>query len=183
MPKLNFIQTIAFPESGKCEIVKDWIQPHKAEIEHWTEQEGIKDEKFAEKRIWQTAKRTSLGKQVEELWTALEEIEAECQTPGWDGYGAEPVSQDALQEIRKLLTLLPSDLSTPDIVPEPNGKIGLEWRREKDKALVLSVEGKGMISYVALLGAEASRYGMERFTTTIPQFIQREILPFFAEEY
>lgn len=119
---------------------------------------------------------------LKELLDSLVNIEAECRTHNWDGYGAKPVSSGAIREIKLLSTLLPPYLSVPDVVPEPTGGIGLEWRKG-DAMLILSVQGEGVVSFAAILDAETKRYGRDKFATTIPQLIQKEFFPFFKETF
>ncbi|GEM_PF-5566421 len=180
MPKLDYVNVF---ETDKCKEISDlneWVEDKVGEIylPNVSGQADAAEEVLLEKK----EKHSIREEQIGPLLQIVSGIESECQVAGWDGYGAEPVSRDALAEIKKLLKFLPSYLPIPHIVPEPTGAIGLEWRKGKDMALVLSVKGEGIINYVALLGQETNRYGVEKFTTTIPQFIQRELFPFFVQE-
>lgn len=181
MPNPEMTECItACLESGK-DRPEDWCDDNGDEPFRLIEQVNVGKERRREKAPFDFIQPTVQGEKLKRLWDTLAGIESECKMPGWDGYGAAPLSSDALTEIKALLELLPSSLPAPDIVPEPTGAIGLEWRRGKDAILVLSVEGKGVISYVAIFGAETKRYGMERLGTTVPSFIQRELLPYFFE--
>lgn len=163
-----------FPELGKCaEAPEIWQE------ENWYR--SVVD-------IYDLTEKIQRGKKFQERmafgesWKSLAEIESECNVPNWDGYGAAPISLDAVGEVRLFLRLVPANLVAPAIVPEPSGAVGLEWRRGKEIVLVLSFNGKGVITYASRFGAEVSRYGVERFIETIPLFIQRELLSYFVEE-
>lgn len=185
MPDLAIAEYITGPpELGQhAEVPDNWFEGKGCELlEHdLTEEANVGRERCRERVPFHFLQPTFQEEKLKRLWDDLARIESECKMPGWDGYGAAPLSSDVLTEIRTLLEFLPSPLPAPDIVPEPTGAIGLEWRRGKDAILVLSVEGKGVISYVAIFGAETKRYGMERLGATVPSFIQRELLPYFFE--
>jgi hypothetical protein len=48
--------------------------------------------------------------------------------PGWDGYDAEPVTNETVDTARRFRRLLPRALRAPDIAPGADGTIGFEWR-------------------------------------------------------
>ena len=182
MPTLAAAHRVSTPGSGEC-TPDNWLEGKGCELlEHdLTEEANVERERCRERVPVDFLQPTFQGEKLKRLWDALAEIESECKMPGWDGYGAAPLSSDALAEIKVLLQLLPPYMPAPDIVPEQTGAIGLEWRRGKDAILVLSVQGKGVISYAAILGAETKRYGMEKFAATVPCYIQRELFPHFFE--
>ena len=62
----------------------------------------------------------------------LEEIASECSTKNWDGSREKPISSQTLSYANLLVKSLPADAPIPDIDPEPDGNINLEWRRSKD---------------------------------------------------
>jgi hypothetical protein len=62
----------------------------------------------------------------------------------WDGYGAAKISSEARGNAMRVLNTLPATLSTPDIVPNPNGTIAFEW--ETDKAVAHLEIGKTKFS-------------------------------------
>lgn len=45
----------------------------------------------------------------------------------WDGYGAEPISQDTIDAARTFIGMLPNTFGDPDIAPGGDGTIGLQW--------------------------------------------------------
>jgi hypothetical protein len=45
----------------------------------------------------------------------------------WDGYGAEPIGQLTSGNTSHALTILSYQLPMPDITPNPNGTLSLEW--------------------------------------------------------
>jgi hypothetical protein len=108
---------------------------------------------------------------AEDAINSLKKIFSECSEDGWDGYDAKTISQVTFDEAYKFLNSLPSWLSMPEIVPEPNGDIGFEWYFGKDKVFIVSVEGLGQLSYAGILGLGVKAHGAEIFDGTIPKSI------------
>src|SRR5438552_16496412 len=102
---------------------------------------------------------------------ALRELLAtyhECSYENWDGEGALPISTRALQKAVRFLTALPLTIQTPEVIPEPMGSIGFEWRGEKNVVLVASVHGTQKITYAGVFGPGVTVHGSEDFDDSIP---------------
>jgi len=101
---------------------------------------------------------------------AREELGAvwsECQTANWDGFGAVPVSPDALRSVDLFLASLPLDMPAPAIGAEPDGQLTLEWRRSARHTLSISVSHDRYLHYAALLGPNR-KYGTVAFFGEVP---------------
>lgn len=83
--------------------------------------------------------------------SALERAFHECSQANWDGYGAEPANEAAMEWARKVLAALPRRVGVPEIAFEPDGDAGLEWWRGPDKVLSVSVGSDGELRYAARL--------------------------------
>jgi len=104
----------------------------------------------------------------------LDEVYDECSVENWDGYNAQPVSQDAYFEASKLLKIFPTSsisLPMPDIGPEPDGGIGLEWYKDKGFSFLVSINGKNIITYVGRFGKNKHFYGTEKYKDSVPEII------------
>jgi hypothetical protein len=65
----------------------------------------------------------------------LNDLERLNELPmGWDGYDALQIPTECIDMAKGLLRLLPSGLASPEVVPNPNGTISLEWENEKGRA-------------------------------------------------
>ena len=193
MPDVKEIAKFAkvFPAEVKWEEIRqfglcgeDKIQ--KTDVKDWGEPvANVREDQHLEKMECRFAERiVNTEKILDNLLATLAEIKLECQMPGWDGYAAKAVSPETVEELEKLLKLLPSYVPAPYIAPAPTGAIVLEWRIGRDQAFALSVKGKGVINYhVVLLNAEeeGNKYAEAKFKTTIPLFIQKELFSFFCE--
>ncbi len=102
---------------------------------------------------------------------SLDKVFDECSDEGWDGYDALPITNYAYIEARRLIESLPlTTFPIPEVVPEPNGEIGLEWYREERQVFVASVSGRNEIVYAGLLGVN-KLHGTEYFSDSLPSVI------------
>lgn len=95
--------------------------------------------------------------------------------PNWDNYGAVPVSDTAYAEALRFMAPLPRGLPAPEITPEPDGDVALDWHIAKGWALSLSFSGRGVITYAGLFGLDDKAHGTEPLHDTIPAMTYRLI--------
>jgi hypothetical protein len=113
---------------------------------------------------------------------SLDEVYEECSKANWDGYDAAPISLEAYFEASKLLRIIPRSYPMPDILPEPDGEIGLEWYKDREFSFVISVCGKNIITYVGLFGKNNETYGAEDFTDSVPKVVLNGLKRLFSNE-
>jgi hypothetical protein len=101
----------------------------------------------------------------------LEDVFQACASENWDGEGAEPISREAYWEASRIIRLLPISFPIPEIVPEPNGQIGLEWSTGRGKVFVVAVGGNQVLTYGGLFGDGSRTGGTEPFQDALPQTI------------
>lgn len=104
------------------------------------------------------------------LLDELGEAWEECKHANWDGYGALPVTRDALRNAYCFLEALPFDFPAPTIAGNPNGFFALEWYRNPRRVISVNVTPDCLLHYAALRGANRE-YGTEAFYGDIPQAI------------
>ena len=67
--------------------------------------------------------------------------------PDWDGYGGEPITQEAIEKTASLLTIIQGltggNLPSPFIAPLPDGGLELEWELDSGVELTLIVPSGG----------------------------------------
>ena len=102
----------------------------------------------------------------EELFQTFEE----CREPNWDGYGAQPVSDETYHLTSKFLTALPPGTPGPSLGAEPDGHITVEWYRSPRQTLSVSLSPEGDLHFAALLGS-GKTYGTEPFIGEVPKII------------
>ncbi len=102
---------------------------------------------------------------------SLRDIHAECAVGNWDGYGAKAISAGAFEEAFAILNALPMRMRLPELTPEPDGSIGMEWENGPARILALSVNGTGVVVYAGMLGKGSKAHGTEVFNDSLPESI------------
>ena len=99
---------------------------------------------------------------------ALAAQTADCGRSGWDGHGADSVTQATYRQACRLIEHLPAGFPMPSVGAEPDGHLTLEWCRAPSRVLSLSIGPGGELSYAALLGDSSRRTGSELFEHEVP---------------
>ncbi len=115
--------------------------------------------------------RTATGQSAIPLANELQEVLLESIQPGWDGYDAVPLSIGAYQDTLKFLRLLPTKVTQPDIVPEPDGCIGLEWYHSNGNTFIVSFNGSEILAYAGISKSQNKMHGIQVFNDSIPEII------------
>jgi hypothetical protein len=105
---------------------------------------------------------------------ALLKLEPRYQERNWDGQGADPIPAAALNEAHTFLLKLPATFPLPEVIPEPDGYLGLEWYANKRLLYVVSFNGKGALSCSGLFG-QSKTYGTWYMDEGIPGQILSDI--------
>lgn len=97
----------------------------------------------------------------------LEEIERDCVHAGWDGPGSQPVDGPTLRVARAWLAALRDiarpDLAMPEVVPEADGDVRIDWDVDLDRYVVVSVSLEGWLHYTASTPRRGRVHGRVRF--------------------
>lgn len=113
------------------------------------------------------------------LHDEVAELASECSTPGWDGYGADPISEEAELRAHYLIDVAPESIPPPMMIPSPEGEISLEWHVGRNRSLSVTPEADHSLIYAAILGPEQTRYGREPFSDSWPPPIVIMLREFF----
>jgi hypothetical protein len=116
-----------------------------------------------------------------QAYAELEETFANCSVPNWDGCGAQPISEEVRARARKFLNELPVWLPAPDIVPENDGELAIEWDFGPNRIFSLSVGGSGPLHFAGLFGFGVERHGVEPFEDVVSPEILGYIKRIIAE--
>lgn len=116
-----------------------------------------------------------------QLLEDLNSVVERASVPNWDGYDAEPVNIAAFIEARRFIRRLAFSAPMPEILSDPDGDITLQWIREPDRQLSVSLSGTGRVSYAGLFGKGIRAHGTEVFNAAIPQEIIRKLRRLYPE--
>lgn len=131
--------------------------------------------------VWQSAVSSEAlyGTQV----TALSDLRAlalECAEANWDGYGAAAIDELAVRNAEDVLFALPPGIPMPDLAPEPNGGVSLEWFRSRNQMFSISVNRGLRLAYAWLDGSDrghaVARFDQRVIPAGILEGIKRIIL-------
>jgi hypothetical protein len=112
---------------------------------------------------------------LDEALENLADIKRQCSKPKWDGYNAEPISAETLARLVAFLRAMPENIPTPDLVPEPDGEVSVEWQVSPRRFFSVSVGPHARLAYAGMLGA-TRWHGVEFFYGGLPQEIIRGVL-------
>lgn len=100
----------------------------------------------------------------------LRETFSECSSENWDGCGALPLKEQAVLEAERFISVMPIFMPDPEIAPEPSGDIGFQWSFGENRIFAISLEGRNIVTYAAILGSsERTKCGREIFNDSMPQ--------------
>lgn len=98
----------------------------------------------------------------------LRALASECKEQGWDGYDASPLDPVAFINAENFLRALPYGTALPEIAPEPDGAISLDWIQSRHRMFTLSIGPSNRLAYAWLDGTDKG-HGVARFDgLTVP---------------
>ena len=103
----------------------------------------------------------------------------ECRNASWDGYGAEPISEPALEAGLQFLTVAAAaGAPPPEVCPTCDGCLCFEWHGEPG-TLAASVPRRGWVDF-AFLGTPERQHGSGQFAEGFPPMFTK-LLCLFCE--
>ena len=93
------------------------------------------------------------------VFNNLRQIYDECNTPDWNGYKAAPIQETTVNKVLGLLTQLPPTMAAPEVSPEADGEIDVEWSKGPNWLFSISVAANGVLSYAGRFGPGTTRSG------------------------
>ena len=108
---------------------------------------------------WQLSRQDAMR----DLWEIIEET----SSPGWDGNDAKPLSRRAKDALVAALFTLTPHVPMPEIVPEPDGGVAMEWSSGSTRSLIVSFGPDGDLYFaVHIPGRRES--GRRPFDSQLP---------------
>jgi len=116
---------------------------------------------------------------ISQIWA----LAKECAEPGWDGDGGLPVNRLAAFKAIAFIRVMPSGVPLPEVAPEPDGSISLDWIQSRNRLFSLSVGTGDRLAYAWLDGVDkghaVARFDEER----IPRRVLEGITAIVNGEY
>lgn len=95
----------------------------------------------------------------------------------WDGEGAIGIDAFTLWNSESFIRALPNDCPLPEIAPEPDGSISLDWIRSRHRMFSLSVGSSNRLAYAWLDGSDKG-HGVALFNgVSVPSRILSDLQP------
>lgn len=73
----------------------------------------------------------------------------------------------AAEQAARFIRTLPKDVPKPDLGEDPDGDVSMEWYKDRDNVLSVSINERGGITYAAMIGEERDR-GALSFEKEVP---------------
>lgn len=110
--------------------------------------------------------------------TALAELRktaTECSKDNWDADGALAIDEMTIWNAEDFIRALPDNFPLPEVAPEPDGAISLDWIESQYRMFSLSIGTGSRLAYAWLDGTDTG-HGVAHFDGVgIPQRILTEI--------
>ena len=87
---------------------------------------------------------------ISQIWGLVNE----CAEAGWDGAHAEGVDRFAALAAADFIRALPDGLPLPEVAPDPDGAISLDWIRSRNCIFSVSVGTSNRLVYAWLDGSD-----------------------------
>ena len=88
------------------------------------------------------------------LIAELRAVAADCAEADWDNMGALPIDLLALLNAEKLIRFLPDRFPLPEVAPEPDGSLSLDWIRSPHRLFSLSAGPRNRLAFAWLDGSD-----------------------------
>ncbi len=102
----------------------------------------------------------------------LHSIGLSCRYSDWDGYGAKPVNTSTIENAKHYLSLLSKKIPAPEVTPEPDGEVALEWYGSGGSVFSISFSENNVINYAGLFADHRKTHGVECIDPSDKNFIE-----------
>lgn len=109
--------------------------------------------------------------------SAIRELAVECSSDDWDGYGATAIDSSVVRNAEEFIRVLPDNLPVPEVSPEPDGSISLDWIRTPNQVVSVSIGSTNRLAFAWLDGSERGHSVLNFDGSTIPHRILSSINP------
>jgi hypothetical protein len=131
------------------------------------------DKKLAEVVIAEERSRALAGSKLDAI-SAVWDVAAEASQEDWNGEGAIAVDSVTAGNAVRFIQTLPAFLTMPEISPEPDGGISLDWIESRARVLSISI-GRSRSLPIAWLDGNTRGYCVVSFDEDMPNRVLNEI--------
>ncbi len=83
----------------------------------------------------------------------LKKLADECAASNWDGNESNAINETAVQTAEAFIRAMPDDMPMPELAPDPDGSILLDWIVSRQRMFSVSVGQNNRLAYAWLDGA------------------------------
>ena len=124
----------------------------------------------------QTSTLPSSKSKSDEIVTELAALYKECSVEGWDGYGAAPVNEEAVNQALLLsLTVIAGGLPVPEFTADPDGEVSLNWYGANSSVISVSIGPTGHSAWAAELPDSSEAHGAFIFKGDLDDVVKKII--------
>lgn len=109
---------------------------------------------------------------ISQLW----ELYEECSERDWDGNDAKPLDAVSVATAINFIKAIPNGMPLPEVAPEPDGAISLDWIASRTRRLTVSVKNTNRLAYAWMDGTERGHAVVRFDGGEIPVRIRQDIL-------
>lgn len=109
--------------------------------------------------------------------TELKEIRRDCGSDNWDNAGSAKIESQTIESAQELIERMPNYLPLPEISPEPDGNINLEWYVDKDFVFEISVDRSKNLYYAGRLRGQKIS-GRKEISGPFPEVLEDHLRQF-----
>ncbi len=95
---------------------------------------------------------------ISQVWALVDE----CAEADWDGEEGEPISERSAELTAAFIRAMPDDVPLPELAPEPDGSLSLDWIQSRSRLFSLSIGPTSRLAYAWLDGTDRE-HGVARF--------------------
>lgn len=105
------------------------------------------------------------------------DIAERCFADSWDGEGALPISEYAVEAAKRFVELLPEGIMMPFITPENTDEFAFDWDIEKNMTFAVIIDGDYAF-WAGIIGEEREK-GKARIYGEMPDAINEILTKYF----
>lgn len=110
----------------------------------------------------------------EAIYEEIDHVVEECNKEGWNGDdGCVAVKEASAHKAKDFVgSLNVVRMPLPEVIPEPDGDIALEWHRDASRWLLLSFQADGRVNYACRTGEGDKATGSSRITPAFRRIVE-----------